>query len=356
MLRSGSVKATLLAVSLLVVSTAFSGPLEDGFVAFKQGDKQLAQKSWLPLAIKGNVRAQFLLSVLYEQWTERPQNQKNAKKWLTAAANNGFIPAQFNLGNNYHQGKYGKANNKMAVYWWEQAAVQGFIDAQYHLATIYYQGVGIQQNSKEAMYWFKKAADNGYPKATAALVELRSDRPIRIQKIDEIANISFDDPMVIALQPTATLASSTKGESTDNMSVGDKIDAGSSKDDSEPVLVKEAEQLLKQQESEPIAVEQPTASVQGWVAQQPAGNYTIQLVASGRMIHCTDYSKQLREHYQLDTHSHVFALKGRKLCAVIYGSYEKYSEARSSLKQLPREIRRNKPWIRKLGQLQDLAI
>jgi Sel1 repeat/SPOR domain len=356
MLRLGSAKAILFAVSLLVASSAFPGSLNDGFVAFKQGDKQLAHKNWLPLAIQGNVKAQFLLSVLYEQWTERSEDQKNARKWLMAAANNGFIPAQFNLGNNYRQGRYGMVSNKMAVYWWEQAAVQGFVDAQYHLATIYYQGDGIQRNPKEAMYWFRKAADNGYPEATAVLVEIRAGRLGRMRKGREVANISYDDPMIISPQQSTTSASVTLGGPTDKIAESTKTDADSSVEDSGPAQKIEAPQVVNKQETESSKTEQPPASDQGWVTQQPAVNYTIQLVASGRMRLCEGYVKQLRERYQLETHAHAFALKGRKLCSVIYGSYGRFAKAKDRLKQLPRKIRRdNKPWIRKLGGLQELA-
>ncbi len=348
MIRTVSVTATLFAVLLLLASSALSASLEEGFVAFKQGDKELAHKNWLPLAIQGNVRAQFLLSVLYERWTERSASRKNAKKWLTAAANNGFIPAQFNLGNNYLQGRYGKADNKMAAYWWEQAAVQGFVDAQYHLAMLYYQGDGIQRSPKEAVYWLKKAADSGYPEATAALVEMRAGRLVRTDKRGEVANISYDDPMIVSTQLAATPASAAQDEPTDTTT--DSSIAGA--------MPKQAQQIPpaeKQATGLPEAEKQPAAD-RGWVAQQSAANYTIQLLASGRMSSCEEQVKQLYERYQLETHAHAFALKGRKLCSVIYGSYEKPAEAKAKLKQLPRNLRQNKPWIRKLSELQELAI
>ncbi len=348
MIRTGSVKSILFAVSLLIASSACAASLDEGFVAFKQGDKELAHNNWLPLAIQGNVRAQFLLGVLYEQWTERAASQKNAKKWLTAAANNGFIPAQFNLGNNYLQGRYGRVDSKMAVYWWEQAAVQGFVDAQYHLAMLYYQGDGIERNTKEAIYWLKKAADSGYPEATAALVEIRAGRLVSTDKRGEVTNIAYDDPMIVSTQLSATPASATQDEQTDSMA--DSSIAGAM-----PKQIKQIPPVEKQATEVPEA-ESPPAADHGWVAQQPAANYTIQLLASGRMSSCEEQVRQLHEHYQLETHAHAFAMKGKKLCSVIYGSYEKRAEAKAKLKQLSRKIRQNKPWIRKLGELQKLAI
>ncbi|MCP4127054.1 MAG: hypothetical protein GY753_08340, partial [Gammaproteobacteria bacterium] len=78
---TGSVAVILYAVCLLFSIPAFSDSVEDGFVAFKQGDKELAYKNWLPLAIQGDARAQFFLSVLYEQWTGSVEDRKNTKRW-----------------------------------------------------------------------------------------------------------------------------------------------------------------------------------------------------------------------------------------------------------------------------------
>lgn len=355
MLRPGSTNAILLAVLLLLAPPVFSDSLEEGFAAFKQGDKELAHKNWLPLAIRGDVRAQFLLSVLYEQWVERSENQANAKKWLTAAANNGFIPAQFNLGNNYHQGRYGAVDNIKAAYWWQQAAVQGFVDAQYHLATLYYRGDGIQRNLKEAMYWFKRAADNGYPEATEALVEIRGGRLSRQHQGSVAANISYDDPMIISQQPAIPSSSADQHAATNEVAAAAKIGT----DSSIGVSVPEAQEKTLPVGQEVAVSPQggnPPAADRAWVAQQPASNYTIQLVAYGRMRDCDDYVKQLHQRHQLETHAHAFALKGRKLCSVIYGSFEKPSQAKAEQKQLPPKVRQGKPWIRKLGELQDLAI
>jgi len=100
--RSEHLVMVLFCFCLFFSLPVLSDSVEDGFIAFKQGDKESAYKHWLPLAIKGEPRAQFFLSVLYEGWTGRAEDLSNAKRWLTASANNGFIPAQFNLGNNYY--------------------------------------------------------------------------------------------------------------------------------------------------------------------------------------------------------------------------------------------------------------
>ena len=326
MSRSRPRRIILLAILLLLSTQAFSDPLEEGFVAFKQGDKELAYKNWLPLAIRGDARAQFFLSVLYENWTGGVEDKKNATRWLTASANNGFIPARFNLGNNYHQGRYGAVDNKMAAYWWEQAAVQGFVEAQYHLATIYYWGKGIQQDLKEALYWYQKAAKNGSQEAAAAILQMRASEMVGLRERSGPVNISYDDPRIVS-----RLSLPSNGNSSDQTDAGVKI-ADTPKAETGPDSIQ--------------------SSDQDWVEQQPTGNFTIQLFASGRLNHCEDYVRQLRERYQLETHAHASARKRRIRCSVIYGSYAERVEAKAKLRQLPREIRRAKPWVRQLGELQ----
>ncbi len=358
----GPAAVILFAVCLLFSIPAFSDSVEAGFVAFKQGDKELAYKNWLPLAIQGDARAQFFLSVLYEQWAGGAEDQKNAKRWLTASANNRFIPAQFNLGNNYHQGKYGRANNKMAAHWWQQAAIEGFVEAQYYLGTIYYWGEGIELDLKESFYWFEKAAKNGSQRARAAMLQARAGRVER-DKTDAV-NIAYDDLRIVSrlsamaiknIQLPRTQAATSDQPEVTVASKAPVADDVPGQGATAPVM---AQKKLPQPTEVKEIVSKPE-QMQGydsnWVEQQPAKNRTIQLFASGRMRHCEEYAGTLREDYQLEAHAYAFSLKRRKMCAVVYGSYPELSEARASMRQLPRKLIRSKPWIRKLGKLQRLA-
>ncbi len=325
----------LMAILLLTTQLAISGPLEDGFAAYKQGDNELAHKIWQPLAIRGDVRAQFFLSVLLENNTESPEDQDDAKKWLTASANNGFIPARFNLGNNFHRGRYGSVNNKMAEYWWNQAAIQGFPEAQYYLATLYYWGKrGVQLNLKEAFYWFEEAAKNGYKDAADAVLLLRAGEPLQPLDSSEPANIAYDDPRIVSklsLDPKQLASTPTE------------IDLPK-KPETAP-----APKLPKKIDTE-VKATTPERNDNGWVVQQPASNRTIQLFASTNLHECKDRINKLYGTYRLETHVQTFIKDGRNYCAVIYGSYGRYSEAKAELNKLPGKIRRDKPWIRKLAR------
>ncbi len=359
---SGSVAIILCAACLLFSIPAFSDSVEDGFDAFKQGDKELAYKNWLPLAIQGDARAQFFLSVLYEQWTGGVEDRNSAKRWLTASANNGFIPARFNLGNNYHLGKYGRVNNKMSAHWWQQAAIQGFVEAQYYLGTIYYWGEGIEFDLKESFYWFDKAAKSGSQRARAALLQVRAGSLER-DKTGPV-NIAYDDPRIVSrlsVIDTDNTESPVTSDSTPDqpgvavVSGSPAVDGVQEEGGAAPTLAQnKLMQPGEEQETGSTPEQQPGPDL-NWVEQQPAENHAIQLFASGRMQHCEDYAGELRQSYRLQAHAYAFSLKRRKLCAVVYGSYPKLSEAMVSMRQLPRKLRHSKPWIRKLGKLQRLA-
>ncbi len=322
--RSISKTVIIFALLFLPLQQAVSGQLEDGFVAFKQGDSELAREKWLDLAIKGDVRAQFFLSVFFEKHSASAKDRNSAKRWLTASANNGFVPAQFNLGNNFHTGKYGQINNEKAEYWWNQAAMQGFPEAQYRLATLYHRGKqGVGRNLKEALYWFEQAAKGGRKEAVDAVLLVRAGEMPPPESAEVSSNIAYDDPRIVSklslpLEQTAVakqhnLPGSTIAQQT------------------------EVEAAKEQQE-------------QDWVSLQPPNNYTIQLLASTILRDCKNYSKELFASAKLETNTQSFLKKGKRYCAVIYGSYGSYAQAKSSLRHLPRKRRKAKPWIRKIAR------
>ncbi len=348
----------ILTILLLISHRAISSPLEEGFLAYKQGDVELAQEKWLALAIKGDVRAQFFLSVLFDKQSKGPQGQDNAKRWITASANNGFVPAQFNLGNNFHKGKYGPANNKMAEYWWNQAAVQGFPEAQYQLATLYYWGKrGVERNLKEAFYWFEQASKGGHKDAVDAVLLMRAGEQLSPTDAAGLANIAYDDERIVsklsldsdqlalvkqqkklmANVPKQSLTAAPESEVLPKQDKSKTASISAPKEQPEEVIPEINVAVTKQPEKD-------------WVSRQPPANYTIQLFASTSLKECEEYIRHFFQTYQLGAHSQSFTKKGRKYCAAIYGSYGSYSQAKGRLSQLPRKIRRAKPWIRKMAR------
>jgi TPR repeat protein len=350
-------KAIIIISLLLISQLSESASLQDGFVAYKQGDVEVAQKNWLPLAIQGDVRAQFFLSELFEKMSQSSTDKNNAKRWLTASANNGFVPAQFNLGNNYHKGKYGSVNNKMAEHWWSQAAVQGFPEAQFRIAALYYWGKdGVKQNLKEAFYWFEQAANAGHKDAREAVLLMRGGEELSPVEANRFPNITYDDPRIVSkLSLDSKQMSIMKSQ---NMH-------GAAETKQQPIMAIKSKVVAQQNWSDKIessAPKEPEKSVNKighdeleqsgnkWVMQQPQVNYTIQLLASTNLLDCKIKIKQIHERYKLALHSQSFTKKSKKYCAVIHGSYRSYSKAKAGLKQLPRKLRQGNPWIRKIAR------
>jgi hypothetical protein len=347
--RSISKAVIIVAVLFSLFQPVLSGELEDGFVAYKQGNNELAREKWLALAIKGDVRAQFFLSVYYDKLSDSPKDIENAKRWLTASANNGFVPAQFNIGNNYHRGKYGYINNKMAEYWWNQASMQGFPDAQYHLATLYYRGEkGVVRNLKEATYWFEQAAKGGHKDAVDAALLVRAGSETLPLRAGGPNNIAYDDPRIVS-KLTLTSNQISQAEQSKTQAI----------EQPQPEVVQRVAQpeklptpdiQLPEEVVSKIKLPEPEQQKSSWVSQQPPGNYTIQLLASTIPQECKSYSNRLFASTKLETHTQPFMKKGKRYCAVIYGSYKSHSRGKSTLRQLPRKIRNAKPWIRKIAR------
>ena len=75
-------KLLLIFVSLfLTFGIAFADQLEDGLAAYKDGDYVIALKLLRPLAKQGNAKAQYHLSIMYEQGQGVTQDHKEALKW-----------------------------------------------------------------------------------------------------------------------------------------------------------------------------------------------------------------------------------------------------------------------------------
>lgn len=357
MTRSIYKSVIVLAILFLPYQQAVSGQLENAFLGYKQGNSELAHKEWLALAIKGDVRAQFFLSVFFDKQSDSPKDMDNAKRWLTASANNGFVPAQFNIGNNFHKGRYGQVNNKMAEYWWNQAAMQGFPDAQYRLANLYYSGKqGVERNLKEAFYWFEQAAKGGHKESVDAVLLMRAGEVLPLEEAGGPSNIAYDDPRIvsklsltpkqIAIAEKNNLPSSLTPQQTKEVASKSAV-AVKQEGPASPLIndIKVPDEVISE-----IKTSTKEQQEQDRVSQQSPANYTIQLLASTILQECKKYSNKLLARAKLETSTQSFMKKGKRYCAVIYGSYASYTQAKYSLNRLPHKIRETKPWIRKIAR------
>jgi TPR repeat protein len=100
------------------------------------------------------------------------QDDPQALRWMTKAAEQGHASAQYEVGSYYvlpPDQDYGKA-----AYWLRKAAEQGYARAQFSLSTLYYAGYGVEQDRLEAYAWMALAVFNGDPEAFDKLMDIKA--------------------------------------------------------------------------------------------------------------------------------------------------------------------------------------
>ena len=153
--------------------------------------------NWLTAAAEGgHAVAQYQLSVAYltgaagveqdltlaEKWYKKAMAQKDEKLGLMfdqlrtimmQDATHGDAEMQCTLAVMYYLGLYGFDENEVeAVKWFTRAAEKGLLDAQVSLAEIYEAGVNGKPDLDKAIHWYTKAATQGDAEAEEALKRL----------------------------------------------------------------------------------------------------------------------------------------------------------------------------------------
>lgn len=97
--------------------------LEDGYVAWNEGDYDTALSEWLPLAQAGDVDAQSALGFMYYNGQGVSRDFPQAFVWYRRAAAQGSALAQNNLALMYANGNGVKRDDARALMWFNLAAV-----------------------------------------------------------------------------------------------------------------------------------------------------------------------------------------------------------------------------------------
>ena len=301
-------KYLFIALLFILSTTAHAEPFRDGVVAYQQKNYSLALQTWLPLAEDGNVLAQTLIGSMYAYGEGIEQNDQEAFKWLSRAAN---------------------ANSAQA---------------QYNLAILYEKGLGVTANNDLAKKWFKAAANQGRKDAAAryALLEDIENKQITVITTKEhtappqakiVSNTPVPDtPIEPPLEKSITTAAEPK----------QRIHVVLNGNDSEllgpPTVIIEA--------APPLGADQHGLA---WARQQPLDNYTIQLASSieSRLVEAFKNHLQLTENYAQTISEH----NDNQWHALIYGSYRTVSDAKKDMDQLPGSWKTWQPWIKKFSSI-----
>jgi TPR repeat protein len=125
-----------------------------GQAAYDHKDYQTALKLWLPLANRGEMRAQLAVGYIYYNGAGVKQSYARALKWLRKAADQGSPEAQDGIGWQYETGHGVDQDTDEGRRWFLRSANQGDFDGMNHMAESY-MGEG---NEPEIYFWYSLLA------------------------------------------------------------------------------------------------------------------------------------------------------------------------------------------------------
>jgi hypothetical protein len=129
-----------------------------GSAAYDIGDYAKAKNLWLPLAEKGDVRAQRSMGKLYEKGRGVDRDFTAAFKWYLPAAEKGDAESQYRVSVAYGYGLGAPKDEALALQWLQKAAANGQKRAQKSLAKGYEDGMnGLPRDPAKAKYWYDRS-------------------------------------------------------------------------------------------------------------------------------------------------------------------------------------------------------
>ena len=147
---------TLVIVSIfisLMGNYVFANELDDANAKYESEEYAVAFSMYKNLASNNDSYAQYRLGVMYDNGISVLENDKEAVKWYTLAAEQGEVRAQSNLGVMYDDGEGVPENDEVAVKWYTLAAEQGYVEAQINLGFMHAMGDGVPESSEKAVKW-----------------------------------------------------------------------------------------------------------------------------------------------------------------------------------------------------------
>ncbi len=144
----GRIMPGIVIVVLVMTGAATARPLAECSAAFARHDYARAAKALLPLAARGNARAQTCLGFMFATGRGVPQDYAVASGWYRRASDQGNALAQYMLGLLYDKGQ-GVPQDEVEAFKWLDLAVAGAApDDRYFWARIR-DDVGFKLNRDE---------------------------------------------------------------------------------------------------------------------------------------------------------------------------------------------------------------
>ena len=124
-----------------------------------------AFKYYTLAADSGNVMSMYRTGLCYYNGVGVKQNYAEAYRWFNDAAGNENVASYYYLGKMLMYGEGCVPDAETGIQWLMKAAEHNSDKAQFELGNAYLMGNGVEENDEIAMEWFEKAAENGNEKA-----------------------------------------------------------------------------------------------------------------------------------------------------------------------------------------------
>jgi len=283
--------------------------LERARQAYQAKDYELARQTFKPLAKAGDSKAQIYMGTIYDSGLGVQRDINQALYWFEQSAEQGDIKLQYDLGTRYLNGKGVERDYGKAFYWWKKAADAGSYQAQYNLALMNTRGDGVPLDYGEACRLFELSAKQGYPSAQYNLAVLTESGKGTAVNINE----------AIAWYRKAAEQGHER-----------------------------AKERLVQLEAQSVTA--PATQViydLKWIKNQPATNYTIQINLSddkGTLVRWLTSQQSLAPLAYFPQQQN-----GKVVYKAIYGSFVDQAAAQKALSEMPEELVKLKPWLRRFS-------
>ncbi len=161
-----------LAVALagwFATSALAQGDLSQALRDYDNGLYAQAAPVLIEHARKGEIEAQYKLSVMHFYGRGVPEDENEAMVWAQRAAAQGDVNAMYFIGTMYVFGDTLHTTvedaDVEAAKWYFEAARRGHADAEYGLGLLFLAGKGVAQDQGEAFKWIGRAARHGHVNA-----------------------------------------------------------------------------------------------------------------------------------------------------------------------------------------------
>jgi septal ring-binding cell division protein DamX len=230
-----------------------------------------------------------------------------------------------------------KRDESEAARWLEQAASRGVAPAQYNLGVLYEHGRGVRLDAHQALQWYGRAAAQGYERARVRLAALEA----RLGSPRASAGV---DPATRQPVPEAPAVSSAPAAGATPPGLGQAAATPAAAQTPDPVTPAPAQPAS-------TVVAPAGASGSDWLATRDPARYTLQLASFTSEPVARRFIRQLPS--DLPARYYAATKRGKRWFSVIYGDFADYPAAEAAVRGLAQRLREMKPWIRRLGRVQD---